>query len=169
MFPGHLIPLVYQDLLCALLSTGNEGPKVQTFPPQPHFFPTHLCPEPCCPGVWRIYTHGLPSSEKIWSFEKGPFEKAIGLHPNESNHRNVQCWRCKWGHIWRQNGPLKLHHPSGSVSYPHASSEEAISKSPRHRRSKFVLSLRAVLAPRASGNLSHSDCQKRQSELVKGE
>lgn len=72
-----------------------------------------------------------------------------------------------------QEGPLKLHHVNGSSVTCKCDmllySEEVLSTSPRHQRSMSALSLRAVLAPRASGNLSPSDCQKGQSELAEDE
>lgn len=124
------------------------------------------------PDVLRpIHAPGLSSSENTCSFKQGPLERAICLRPKWVRSQTCECW--KHGvvvggvPIWGKWNPQT--HISGSLLCDLLShSEEVISKSPRHQGSMSGWSLRAVFAPRANKNLSHPDCQKEQSELVKG-
>ena len=78
----------------------NEGPEVQTLPPSPCSLSEPPALNPGCLDVREpIQAHGLPSARKACSFKQGHLEKAIRLHPNEFNHRNVKCQRLKWGPI----------------------------------------------------------------------
>lgn len=93
--------------------SANEGREVQAFPlPCSDLSPTLNLAAlgPLSPCRCMDY---LPT-QKISSFKQQPLDKAICLHPNESNHRNLKYWRLKWGYIWRWDGPLKWHLVSGS-------------------------------------------------------
>lgn len=104
--------------------------------------------------------------------KRGTLEKLFAFIQMNSIMETLNAGDSSGDLFGRQAGPLKSHDVNGSSVTCKCDlllHSEVLSTSPRHQRSTSALSLRAVLRPRASRNLSHSDCQKGQSESAEGE
>lgn len=152
----------------------NEGPEVQTFPPSPCSLSEPPALNPGCLDVREpSRLMDCPPLGRHVHLNRGTLKKLFAFIQMNSIIEMLNARDSSGDLFGGQEGPLKLHHVNGSSVTCKCDmllhSEEVLSTSPRHQRSMSALSLRAVLTPRASGNLSPSDCQKGQSELAEGE
>lgn len=158
---------IFTRALFLALRIKNKGPVTRPLLPN-RVFHSRAPRPPCCRPTRPRSGLSPLSEEHVCSFQQGLLGRAICLHPEWVRSQMCEMLETQVGRYLGQVGPWT--HLSGSLLCDLlCHSEEVISKSPRHQGSTLVWSLRAVFALRANKNLSHPDCQKEQSELVKGE